>query len=95
MAWNAAIFLIKILGNYQNPSNYRANSVDSFNRRVAIDEEWSATLSIATVCITLGISMGVALYYPSMEIYAIIISFRIVMNTVGGVYLFKLGLIFF
>ena len=34
--------------------------------------------------------MGIVLYYPSLEAYALINSLRIVVNLVGVVYLFKL-----
>jgi len=65
--------------------------VSSFNRRVTVDEEvGGAALSIAAMCITLGASMGIVLYYPSLEAYALINLLRIVVNVVGVFYLFEL-----
>ena len=42
------------------------------------------------MCVTLGTSMGIVIYYPSVEAYAVVNSLRIVVNVVGVVYLFRL-----
>ena len=53
-------------------------------------KKWSAPLMIATLCVTLGTSMGIVIYYPSVEAYAVVNSLRIVVNVVGVVCLFRL-----
>jgi hypothetical protein len=53
-------------------------------------KKWGAALSIATLCVTLGTSMGIVIYYPSFEAYALVNSLRIVVNVVGVVCLFRL-----
>ena len=80
-----------IPGDFEDPNNYIELMlwIPSIVGLLLM-KKWGAALSISTMCTTLGTSMGIVLYYPSLEAYALINSLRIVVNLVGVVYLFKL-----
>jgi hypothetical protein len=66
----------------------RVDSVDTVHCWVMAYEEVGAALTIATLCFTLSTSMGIVMYHPSPETYALVNALRIIMNTIGIVYLF-------
>jgi hypothetical protein len=91
MVLNVALLLLLIPGDYQEPNTY----IELMLRIPSIAgllsmKKWGAPLTIATSCVTLGTSMGIAIYYPSFEAYALVNSLRIVVNVVGVVRLSRL-----
>jgi hypothetical protein len=91
MALNVALFLLMIPGDFLDPNNYIELIlwVPSIVGLLLM-KKWGFALSIATLCITLGTSMGIVVYYSSLEAYALVNSLRIVVNVMGVAYLFKL-----
>ena len=86
-----ALFILLIPGDSQDPNNYIELMlwIPSITG-LWLMKKWGAALTIATLCVTLGTSMGIVIYYPSLEAYALVNSLRIIVNVVGIVYLFRL-----
>ena len=91
MALNVALFILLIPSDYQDLNNYIELML--WIPSIAglwLMKKWGAALTIVTLCVTLGTSMGIVIYYPSFEAYALVNSLRIVVNVVGVVCLFRL-----
>jgi hypothetical protein len=83
MVLNVALLLLMIPGDSQDPNNYV--ELILWIPSIAglwLMKKWGAALTIATLCITLSTIMGIIMYYPSLETYALV-------NTIGIVYLFR------